>query len=296
MDQEPVTTQDDEISLLDIAVVIAENWMMLVIVPFILGASTYLVLSMTVARPYRSEAILRIDATEAALLQSAMVLDPAMLGSDYLDGYSGSLSRARRMLIDNFLDVTSEPDTGFYRVGVTGETAENANNLLSEIVGSLVAHSAPNPARTALLELQRQEAQTALAALEATLARLNRIADGQEIGSGTGTTLLGNLGQSVVTIISEIEQRRMQLFRIEQSLMGTVSENDVVQPPTLPDSAGPRGIGMKAILVTLGSGFLLLILAFVRAGLKTASQDPHQVDKVNRIRRSFWLKPKKIEA
>ena len=70
---------DDEISLLDIAVVIAENWFLLIIAPLLAGAIAYGAISATTPGVYETEALLAINEREAALVQAAPVLDKAML-------------------------------------------------------------------------------------------------------------------------------------------------------------------------------------------------------------------------
>tara|TARA_R100000365_G_C2746422_1_gene75718 strand:+ start:2414 stop:2572 length:159 start_codon:yes stop_codon:yes gene_type:complete len=50
------------------------------------------------------------------------------------------------------------------------------------------------------------------------------------------------------------------------------------------------------LLAVLGTGFLLLMLVFIRAGLVNAYQDPGSMQKINRIRRAFGIKPKRVEA
>ena len=283
----------DEISLLDIAVVIAENWLMLVIAPLLIGVLAYIGMALAVPRTYQSEALLRIDATEAALLRSAQVLDTAMLGSDYLAGYAGSLSRARAQVIEN-IALSPEPNTELYRVRVTLDSPEGAQRLLERIIDALIAKSVPTGARKAQLELQLQQVQTAIAELEATLTRLNRTAEGLGNGTAASATALGEFGNSVVSVVSEIERRRLQVFQLEQALTGTVSPEAIVQPPTLPDNDGSRGLAMRTLLIVAATGFVLLIIAFIRSGLRNASEDPRQIDKINRIRRAFWLRPKSL--
>ncbi|WMT89358.1 Wzz/FepE/Etk N-terminal domain-containing protein [Pelagibacterium sp. H642] len=284
-------TANDEISLLDIAVVLAENWLLLVVVPIITALLAFGLLWTLTPRQYDSEALIRLNADEAALLTSARILNPAILNSDYIEGYQGTLSQARQNLIENDLTIAPQADTSFYRLSVSGRTPEDAQQLLRAILNSLVENSTPTPSRRALLELEMQLAEASVSELNATLERLNRIADSVESGGSSSAASLGEIGQSIVAILSNIESRRAEMLQIQEALEGSVSADDIIQTPTTPDSAQSRGIIIQAVLVGLGIGFLMLIVAFIRSGFKAASQSPDQLDKVNRIRRAFWLKP-----
>jgi capsular polysaccharide biosynthesis protein len=284
-------TANDEISLLDIAVVLAENWLLLVIVPIFAALVAFGALWSLTPRSYDSEAIVRLNADDAALLTSARILNPAIIGSSYIEGYEGTLSRARQALVQDDLTITPQEDTNFYRIAVRERTPEGAQQLLQAILNSLIENSTPTASRQELLELELQLAETSVAELESTLNRLNRIADGVESGGGGSAATLGEIGQSIVAILSNIETRRAEMLRIQEALQGSVSAEDIIQSPTTPDTAESRGLIVRAILVGLGVGFLMLIVAFIRSGFKAASQSRDQVDKVNRIRRAFWLKP-----
>ncbi|WMT92650.1 Wzz/FepE/Etk N-terminal domain-containing protein [Pelagibacterium sp. H642] len=284
-------TANDEISLLDIAVVLAENWLLLVVVPILAALVAFGLLWTLTPRQYDSEALIRLNADEAALLTSARILNPALLNSDYIEGYEGTLSQARQALVQNDLTITAQENTSLYRLSIRGRTPEGAQQLLRAIINSLVENSTPTPSQRARLELELQLAEASVSELNATLERLNRIADSVESGGSASPTTLGEIGQSIVAILSNIESRRAEMLQIQEALEGSVSADDIIQTPTSPDSAQSRGIIIQAVLVGLGIGFLMLIVAFIRSGFKAASQSPDQLDKVNRIRRAFWLKP-----
>ncbi|WP_421952733.1 Wzz/FepE/Etk N-terminal domain-containing protein [Pelagibacterium sp.] len=285
------TTPTDEISLLDIAVVIAENWLVLVIAPLLAGLIAYGILSVTTPRVYDSEALVQMNSTDAALLRSARVLNPAILNSTYLDGYAGSLSRARQQLVDNVLEVGAEGDTGLYRIRTSFDSPEEARDLLQRIINSLIANSTPTTTEAELLDIRLQQARTAIVELEESLGRLNRLTEELENGTALNSATLGELGQSIVTLVDNIERRHAEVFQLQESLQGSISSQHVVQEPTLPDSPRSRGLLMRAILIILGVGFVTLIAVFIREGLRSASRNAGQADKINRIRRAFWLKP-----
>lgn len=285
------TTPTDEISLLDIAVVIAENWLVLVIAPLLAGLIAGGILWVTTPRIYDSEALVQMNSTDAALLRSARVLNPAILNSTYLDGYAGSLSRARQQLLEDILEISAEGDTGLYRIRTSFDSPEEARDLLQRIINSLIANSTPTTTEAELLDIRLQQARTAIVQLEESLGRLNRLADELENETASNSTTLGELGQSIVTLVDNIERRYSQVFQLEEALQGSISTQDVIQEPTLPDSPRSRGLLMRVILIILGVGFVTLIAVFIREGLRAASRNAGQSDKINRIRRAFWLKP-----
>jgi uncharacterized protein involved in exopolysaccharide biosynthesis len=266
-------TEHDEISLLDIAVVIAENWLLLILVPLLAGAIAYGVISWRTTEVYETEALLAIDEREAALVQSAPVLDKVMLESETLT-------------------VTKDADSGFYRLRVRGEDPRKAEELLSSIIDALITGSVPNPVELARINREIEQASASLEELENGLANVNAILAATDEMSGTSA---GELGAAVVSLVSNIEQRRAELYRLELAKEGSVRPEDVLQPPTSSVSVGSRGTLMPVVAVVLGTGFLLLIFAFVREGFRKASNDPAKIGQVNRIRRAFWLKPIAVE-
>ncbi|QQR38388.1 GumC domain-containing protein [Devosia rhizoryzae] len=278
---------DGEIRLLDIAVVVAENWLLLILVPLLAGVISFGVISTTTPRVYETEALLAIDEREAALVRAAPVLDKAIADSSSFAGYTGSLSEARRELLQNSLTVSKEADSEFYRLRVRGYDPLNAEELLGAIIDALISNSVPDSVQLDRINREIEQASASLEELETGLAKVNSILANTDEVIGISN---GELGASIVAIVSSIEHRRAELFRLELAINGTVQPEDVVQPPTEP-VATSRGLLLPVLAVVLGVGFFLLILAFLREGLRKASADPAQVAKVNRIRSAFWLKP-----
>jgi capsular polysaccharide biosynthesis protein len=279
---------DDEISLLDIAVVVAENWLLLVVAPIVAGVLAYAALNAATPRVYESVALLNIDAREAAMAQTAPVLNRAMLESSHLEGYSGSLTQARRTLVDDNFSISKDANSEFYRLTVRGDDPDKAQELLQTIIDVLISSSIPNAFELGRLNQQIEQATASLEELENSLANINRISNSIDGASGISG---GELGASIVSLIASIEERRNEVFRLETEREGSVRAEDVMQPPTHPDEPLSRGIITPVVAVVLGVGFLLLVFAFVREGIRNASNDPSQIEKVNRMRRAFWLKP-----
>lgn len=282
-------SHDDEISLLDLAVVIAESWKLLIIVPLLAGIMAYFVIGSTTPRMYTSEALIQADANQIALLESARVLNDPIRESSLLSKHDGRLTIARTNLIDA-MDVEKLDGTEMYRVKLTLDDPDEANQLLTRIITKLIQESEPTGQYREMLELRLEAQQAALGDLTDTFARLNQ--GYSHLLTGTderSPTIQGEIGQSFVTLISSIESKRQEVARTTRQLNGSLSQDDVIQTPTLPDNPEPRGLLMLVALVVVLTGFLVLIGVFVRAGLARASETPEGSTKVARIRRAFWL-------
>lgn len=287
-------TSAGEIGLLDIAVVIAESWRLLVIIPLLAGIVTYFGLSWATAPQYQSEATLRSNATNVSYFSTARVLDGPILKSELFNQFERSLSRARQALIDERFNVTLVGDTNLYRIKLTDNNSpEEAQRFLTNILHSAIANSAPTDTDKQRLELRQQQLEASLVELQASLERINRLADRRlEQRNESGIDMgIGEVGQAAVAILSSIESRRVDLFNIQSSLAGSISEADIIQSPTLPDSAQPRGLLVGVAMAILGAGLLTLIIVFIRDGFRKASRDASSLEEVNRIRRAFWMKP-----
>ncbi|CAD7035530.1 hypothetical protein REJC140_03420 [Pseudorhizobium endolithicum] len=285
--------RDDEISLLDLSVVVAENLKLLIIVPLLAGTLAYFAIDALKPREYKSEALVRADAHEIALLRSARVLNEPLRQSTLLSQHDDRIQAARSSLLEA---MTLEPvdGTGMYRITLTLDDPDEANRLLTQIIAKLISESEPLGDYRSMLELQLETQQAALDDLTASFARLNegysRLLTG---GDGQVPLIQGEIGQSLVALISSIEAKRQEVARTTQALSGSLSEEDVIQAPTLPDNPEPRGLFMISALVVVIMGFLVLVGAFAREGLRRASASPNGSAKVARIRRAFWLDRKK---
>lgn len=282
---------NEEISLLDLLVAVAENWLLIVCAPVLLGILGAAVLWFTAPSQFESEALLRISAEDSVMLRSARVLDTPQLNNALSVYYGGPLSTARARFVEERLGIAKLQDPDLYRVTVRAGSPNDAHLLLTTIIGSLVDNSVPTPLQQQRMELRRGQVETSLDELESSLDRLNRLADNSLATDRTLADIaLGELGQSIVAILGNIESRRLELFNIEQALVGSVTQDDIIQPPTLPDGALSRGLVTPVMLIIVGTGFLMIIVAFIRTGFRNA-RSKETVDKINRIRRAFWLKP-----
>ena len=89
--------EDDEISLLDILVTLAESWKLLVFGP-LAAAVLAGALSFLWPKTFESTAIVRLSEAEVALVGAAPVLDPLIVKFDLLPKLDGNQDDARAYL------------------------------------------------------------------------------------------------------------------------------------------------------------------------------------------------------
>ncbi len=295
-DQSPQEWDDeDEISLLDLALTVAENLKLLVFGS--LGAG---IVALTIAliwpNFYTGKAtILAPDQggnSIAAMLGGlgglasaagdlAGLKDPnqryiAYLNSDELRNIiiqkydllkhydKNKLYKARRKLA-RMVEITSDKQSGMITILVEDYdpkfAAELANGFVSELrvfVGKLDLQAAQN--RRSFLEQQIKEASSR--PFQDPLSQ---------------QTIIGGL------------VAQMEAARIEEARIGpTFTQVDFASPPEI--KSGPKR-AIIAILTSLVTGFILLIFVFLRQALRNAETDLEAKDKMAQIKvlfKSFW--------
>lgn len=286
---------NDEISLLDILVVIAESWVTLLIVPTIAAMLAFASFTLLDNPDYEAQAIVRLTKEDAALVTSARVLDPAIVKSGWLELYSGRVSTARERLVRN-ISAAPVQDTDTYRITLSADSADVATTTLQAIIDSLIENSAPSADGRELLDLRLTNLKRSLETFQASLMRINALFDVATAESmQSGTIDLGSLGSSIAALVSQIATTEEEIWTTSMALNGSISASNVIQPPVATVPKSLRSSALRSILVGAGVGLILLIVVFARAGLRSAARDPVSLTKVNRIRRAFWLRPKVIE-
>lgn len=174
------------------------------------------------------------------------------------------LYQARRKL-NRMVEISSDKQSGMISILVDDYdpkfAAELANGFVSELrifVGKIDLQAAQN--RRSFLEDQLKEVSS--------------------------RTFQDPFSQQ--TIISGIVAQ-LEAAKIEEARVGpTFAQIDFATPPEI--KSGPKR-ALIAIFATLASGFLLLIFIFVRQALRNANQDPEAKDKIAQIKtllKAFW--------
>lgn len=276
-------TGEDEISLLDIMLTLAENVKLLIIGPLLVGLCA-LGLGYVLPRTFESVAVLQADQGTASLMTTAAVLDPviAKLGL----GKDASPEQARREL-ERAVKATIGKADKLLTLTVSASTPQQAQTIANALLEQTYAQISPKGTVRSRLEVQLAEAQergkNSQDAAALVIQRMESLSSNPASG--------GNLSQIIgyAELLGASAAAQTQVSALEAQLEG-LSASQLVQPPSLPEKASQPKKGLLAVSGTLATGFLLLLFIFVRQALRTAAVDPEAADKLARIRRALGLR------
>lgn len=161
-------------------------------------------------------------------------------------------------------------------------TAQQAQALNKAILARVYPLTRPTPADVARLHAQLkvfEEGLSASTALEQTTAR--------QLQSG-------QVSEGVARLYGEIQaikaQRVRDIAALQAQLEGLTDAN-LVQQPVLPDRPAKPKKALIAVLASLATGMLLLVLVFAREGFRRACNNPAQASTLSQLRAALGLKP-----
>lgn len=272
----------DEINLLELLVVIAENLKLLILGPLIAGLVA-LGLAYWWPPTYESVSVMQTAKISpqlaASLARSADVLEAVAeeLGLEPQATGSGRLQKMQERVSaavgrqDNLVTLTTR-----------GDTAQQAQRLNQAILARVYSLTLPTATEAERIQLQikvLQEGLAASAALEQSTAR--QLQSGQ-ISDGSAR-LYGEL--------QNIKAQRVRDIAALQAQLEGLSDANLVQQPVLPDRPVKPKKALVAILAGLAAGMLLLVFVFVREGFRRAGDNPEQADTLRQLRAAIGLKP-----
>lgn len=167
------------------------------------------------------------------------------------------------------------------RLEVDGTDAEQARALSNALIDAWLATTKPQPGNKQELERKLKLDQEALMTVSVLISRF---------AGETTKLLMPNMQFDLATPAVQLLKLRNgyvdEIAAISLQLRG--STHDVVlSPPTLPTEHAPKKRRLTAILAAMGSGFALLLWAFMRQAWKNAAQDPIASEKQGRLRASL---------
>jgi LPS O-antigen subunit length determinant protein (WzzB/FepE family) len=293
-DPTPLRQPDDEISLLDILVVLSENIKLLIIGPILVAASAFGIASL-LPKTYESTAWLRPVAFQT--------------GQSGQSGQSGQGIVANLTSQDTLRAFLQSSEGGKWSAGLgeqealakLQEAAKASYNAKQDYVSASITASTPAQAQAlcqALIQTGLESLKPAGQLKSQITARINLEKKSIQEIQGIYTKLTAQLesqasnaqGDKLVESLSLLQGRKdalqNSLLQLENQLAG-YGEGILLQQATLPD----KPISPKKFQITLISGmiagFALLLWAFLRAALRAASDDPECASKLARIRKSF---------
>ena len=277
--------EEDEVTLLDGLVVVAENLKVLLLGPLVVGL---LALAISYASPqsFLSTCILSPPASPQtpvqaiAVMVSPLVLDRVIGSLKLADGRSLDVARAG---LARQIKATVGKD-GLVRLDVTANAPIAARDIAYSVIDNWLLTTVPQASELAELQARLEYAQASLSSVRNLLDRL--MSDSSNLNraltrgeAGLGLVALGELQARYFT----------EVLTIPRTMRG-LSRDVIVQPPTLP--AEPAGLkkALIALLATVAGGFVTLLWVFARQAWRTAAMDPKSAEKQARLSRSLGFK------
>lgn len=257
---------DDEISLLDILVSLAESWKLLVFGPLIAGVLAG-GLSFLLPKTFESVAIVRMTEEDVALLHAAPVLDPLIEKFGLLAEADGIVDDARQGLKKR-LTFAVDKKNKLATITAKGGSPESAQALGKTAIDAL------------LIELQPKGKEKE-AILQEIVINNQLIASGVYLVDRQSGKQNDNNSNS-----SKGQVANLKLNNLELSLKLQAKGKEVfVQEPNLPQREVSPKRNLLVALAVLVSGFALLMFVFIRKAWKSAMQDAKTKVKIIRIKK-----------
>jgi capsular polysaccharide biosynthesis protein len=291
------SSPDDEISLLDILVVLAENFWLLVLAPLVIGAIAFGIVSF-LPKTYESTAVLEpvttLDnsdtarsagaATMVARLSSPEVRVPSSESQAWIrDRRLGS--RELQSFLQDAVSVRSDRQSGLVTVTTYGPSAAEAQSFLQALLEVYASVASPQgPEREQILQ-RLKISRSALSIIDPAIAAFINI--NKETGKVSSN--LATLPAARPALADLVAQRAFHENTIQdlEKLLSTDAVNSILQSPTLEEKpVRPKRLQLTAIAVIL-SGLVLTVFVFIRAALRAAADNPEGVDKITRIRQGI---------
>lgn len=303
MNNEPQLQQvdEDEISLLDLGLTVAENLRLLVLAPLVAGSLSLLVTTYGMEPTFASKTTVMppgsssggaaaalagqfgglaslagislpggAGAKPMAYLQSETLQNTLIDRFDLVKRYKSELKADARKSLAGLVKISEDKKTGLISIEVTDKDPAFAAQLAN-------AH---------VEELQKILNQKALED-----ARIRRKFLEQQIEEASKKPYQSPLVRDTVLqgLIRQFETTRIEEAGADTS--ARIQQVDVAQAPER--KSGPKR-ALIAVITTLAAGFALLLLVFVRKALSNASTDPESAGKISlmrsNLRRAFFLK------
>jgi uncharacterized protein involved in exopolysaccharide biosynthesis len=275
-----------EISLIDLLVTLADSVKLLILGPLAAGL-TALAIAFALPQTFESVAIFPGDQATVSVMTSTAVLDPVIVSLGL--NKDETLQDARLALLRRVKSAVGRDK--LLTLTVSDSSPQQAQATAQMLLNATFEQLRPKGSIKARIERQLVEAQLRLKnsqfAAAGFLVMLERSygADGLSKAGGT------ELPRSYAELLGTAGAAQVQVLGLEAQLEG-MTDSQLVQAPTLPEKAVSPKKGLIAVGATLASGFFLLLLVFVRNGLRSAETDPASAVKLARIRRALsWRNP-----
>ena len=268
--------EENETSLLDLLVVVAENLKLLILGPFAAGLLA-LGIAFTLPQSYVSQAILALPTPTqaAAMMVSPIVLDRVV---ESLKLSKEQPIQVARTTLANKIKATVGKD-GLLRLDVSDPSAIQAQAIASAVIDSWFISTVPSEDDRADLEKRLSYAKLAF---DSTTRFLQHFTP--KDSPSLNNPLLLDQGVANIVAVGELQARYLsEVLSTSRSLKG-LSRDIVTLPPTLPTEHVSPKKGLFATLSALAAGFALLLWVFMRQAWRNAVLDPQAAPKLARLR------------
>lgn len=284
--------EDDEIDLLDLAVVLAENWKLLVFGPLLIGVVA-LVFASIWPKTYESEALLSVSVGSGSPVNGAQIKKLAAT-KNFLEGVSSRLGLSKREFDDDefrkLFDVITGRKDGTVTIRARGSSPEEAEQLAQAVIDELYNRVKPTGAA---LERLQQLLKQEKASLEESVKLEEKLAKTIQTGKKVDEALLKGYAE----LSRANSGKRAAIVNLEAQINGLTPSNllgltpsNLLAPPSLPEKPAKPKVGLITILAVVVSGIFLLLFVFIRHGLRSAATSPDAAEKIQRIRAAFGLR------
>ncbi len=263
-------TDGDEINLLELLVVIAENLKLLILGPLIAAAIAWGIASYQISPVYESISVIIAPQRSnpqviARLAQSADTLAAVSKALGIPANASAAVGRQ-----DNLITLTT--------YSATAEQAQALNNAIWVQVF----------AQTQQPTDKAQQLQTRLKILQESLAASSTLeqATAKQLASGQITEATARLYSDIQNATA---QRIRDIADLEAELSG-LSSNNLIQQATLSTAPSKPKKTLITAVTFLATGMALLIFVFTRQAMRNASQNPEQAETLRRLRAALGMK------
>ena len=291
--------ESDEVGLLDLLVLVAEHWKLLLAGSLLAGALAAGVAHFA-PKTYVSEAILALPAPPppgqrttslggkaqtarqaAAMMVAPQTLDPIVQQFKLAEGIPAE--DARNHLRSRIKAVVDEE--GLLRLEVGMPAPAQAQAVTNAVIDQWMKSTVPTEQDRVELERTLKLAESSLMATQQMVARLAT----ENTDNLAKPLTRGDAGVSIVAI-GELQSRYLEQVLETSRLLRGHTRDVVKQPPTLPSVPESNNMGLIGLLSALATAMLLLLWIFVIQAWRSATRDPRVAPKVLRLRSALGLR------
>lgn len=275
-------SSDDTIDALDVLLTLLENLKWLILWPVLGGLLAY-GLAFLLPQKYESTAIIKADGSIAANMTASHVLDAALKNLGYVDGLSEADAEQAREDLSRNISTSVIRGTQLVSLTVAARSPQAAHGMTQEILKLVYVDSRPREA-----ELRRLNSEKAtLEQQAAELAAASKTAQ-QLLEQPVAGTDIGALAESVAALSSNVLRVQTAIHAVERKIDG-LSDEDLVQAPTLPKrpSAPRKGVIAAVTAVTIGL-FVLVFVLMLRSWRVSRTLDLH-AERLAALKRNLHL-------